>query len=281
MANVIVFTDLDGTLLDTITYSFDQAQEALEVLRELHIPLILTSSKTRAEIELIRHQLGLYHPFISENGGALFVPRNYFHCPHEGVVRYRTYDVLELGTPYGELRTSLRHIERVTGCRLRGFGDMTFDEVAIRTGLSPPLARLAMQREYDEPFVVEGPDVSLDRVARECERLGLQCVRGGRFPHLVKGSDKGRACGHLIQWYRQEYGGERSTLVSIGIGDSVNDLPMLAMVNHPILVQKSDGSHDPKIMLPSLTLSQGIGPVGWNQAVLAVLRGIAAHRTIH
>ena len=81
---LVVFTDLDGTLLDHETYSYGPAQEALDLLERKRIPLILCSSKTRAEIELIQLDLRLRHPFISENGGAIFMPRAYFPFTPEG-----------------------------------------------------------------------------------------------------------------------------------------------------------------------------------------------------
>lgn len=63
-----VFTDLDGTLLDHETYSWEAARPALERLELSGIPWILVTSKTRAEVELWRKQLGNRHPFIIENG---------------------------------------------------------------------------------------------------------------------------------------------------------------------------------------------------------------------
>src|SRR4030042_5645191 len=75
---VIIFTDLDGTLLDRDTYSFAPAQPALDMIRKKGIPLVFSSSKTRAEMELYRERAGNDHPFIAENGGAVFVPSHYF-----------------------------------------------------------------------------------------------------------------------------------------------------------------------------------------------------------
>ena len=46
----VVFSDLDGTLLDHSTYSWKAAAPALAALRDRGIPLILASSKTSAEI---------------------------------------------------------------------------------------------------------------------------------------------------------------------------------------------------------------------------------------
>ena len=48
----LVFTDLDGTLLDHRIYSFEDALPALDFCRKTHVPVILISSKTRAEMDL-------------------------------------------------------------------------------------------------------------------------------------------------------------------------------------------------------------------------------------
>ena len=72
MRNYIIFSDLDGTLLDHKTYTFEPASEALSVLKSRKIPLILSSSKTKAEIERIQSKLALKDPFIFENGSGVF-----------------------------------------------------------------------------------------------------------------------------------------------------------------------------------------------------------------
>ena len=269
---MVVFTDLDGSLLDPLTYSFDAASEALSLIRTSGIPLILASSKTRAEIEPIRFRLNHLHPFIVENGGGLYIPKGLFDFPVEETTLRGPYQVIEIGMPYTRLRAALKEIEQRIGSPLRGFGDMSAEEVAERTGLSQPDALLAKQREYDEPFVIEGPSRVTEEIQREIDARGLRCTRGGRFYHLMGRNDKGRACKLLIDCYRRQYRSQGDGLVLVAIGDSLNDLPMLAAVDRPVLVQKPDGSFDPEVQLPNLIRAQGIGPAGWNRAVLDILR---------
>ena len=76
---VVIFTDLDGTLLDHETYGWKEAKPALNLCKALKVPLILVSSKTRAEMNLLRHELELTSPFISENGGGIFFPEEGSH----------------------------------------------------------------------------------------------------------------------------------------------------------------------------------------------------------
>ena len=73
MRNYIIFSDLDGTLLDHKTYTFDPALEALSIIKSRQIPLILSSSKTRAEIERIQSHLALKDPFIFEMDQVFFI----------------------------------------------------------------------------------------------------------------------------------------------------------------------------------------------------------------
>lgn len=269
---IVVFTDLDGSLLDSATYSFEAAKVALQALQALHIPLVLTSSKTRAEMEPIRFRLDHREPFIVENGGGVYVPKGQFDFPLMGAMLRGAYQVIDLGVPYTKVRAALKEIAQGLSATVRGFGDMTVDEIAERTGLSPGEALLARQREYDEPFLIEGSASPPEEVTRQAEDRGLRYTAGGRFFHLMGKSDKGQACRYLIECYRRQRAAKGEGFLTVGVGDSLNDLPMLAVVDRPILVQKPDGSYDPRIVLPNLTHASGIGPVGWNQAILDLLR---------
>ncbi len=275
---LLVFTDLDGSLLDPITYSWEAAREALELLSLREIPLILVSSKTRAEIESLRVDLKHRHPFITENGGAIFIPRGYFaETPLDARIR-DDFEVIELGAPYETLRRALREIERAVGIQLRGFRDMTVEEVATRTGLSMPDAELAMEREYDEPFLIDGPASLLPAIQREAAERRLSVTRGARFHHLLGESDKGRACLHLLERYRRHWHHPPRAVRSIGLGDSANDLPMLEVVDVPVAIQHADGSFDPGIQVANLIKAVGVGPVGWNAAMLELLKTSSPER---
>jgi len=273
MAHFVVFTDLDGCLLDSVTYTYEPAAPALEALRAQGIPLVLVSSKTRAEIEPLRKQLDHHDPFIVENGAAVFVPRGLFDFPLERARARTSYDVIELGLPYGMLRDVLKQIEKNVATPLRGFGDLSIDEIVQVTGLSRQDAFLAKQREYDEPYILEGPPALIEEVCRQIVVRGLRWTKGGRLFHLTGDNNKGQAATLLLRCYQrqQRLHGQGERIETVGIGDSINDAPLLAVVDHPILVQKPDGSYDPDIHIPGMTRAPGIGPIGWNHAVQELL----------
>ncbi len=263
MPDTIIISDLDGTLLDSASYSFAAAQPALEAIRARGIPLVLCSSKTRAEIEEYRRRLDNRHPFIAENGAGIFIPTGYFSFPVEGEA-LDGYRLVTLGTPYAEIRQHFVRLREQCGARVRGFADMTDEEVAALTGLSLAEARLAKQRDFDEVFVFDGkPD---ETFLKAIETAGLHWTQG-QFFHILGNHDKGRAVKLLQALYRRESG----AVASIGLGDSLNDLPLLEAVERPVLVRKADGSFDARIDLPGLLKTQRPGPSGWNAAVLQLL----------
>jgi mannosyl-3-phosphoglycerate phosphatase len=269
MRPTIIFSDLDGTLLDHKTYSFEPARTALEALLEAGIPLIFCTSKTRLETEHWRQALTNIHPFIVENGGAVFVPEGYFG-PEAGFdKRDGGYGVLEVGRPYPELRQALEGIRASTGLPLRGFGDMTVKEIAERCGFTRQDAALAAMREYDEPFIGIEEEM-LPRVVQKAGALGCQVVSGGRFHHLVGGSDKGRA----VRALRSLYEVSRGPIRTVGLGDSANDEPMLRAVDIPILIRRPDGSYLEAVHLPELIIAPYAGPEGWRDAILGILDGM-------
>lgn len=263
MRRPVVFTDLDETLLERATYSFDKARIALFLLREKNIPLVICSSKTRAEIERYRKALMNSHPFISENGGGIFVPSGYFRdmCGYEATAE-NGYLVLTMGTVYAGLRDAI-HGLREEGFDVRGFGDMSTEEVSEVTGLSEEEAALARQRQFDEAFVFRGDVAALRKAAG---RRGLRLAEG-RLLHLTGGNDKGRAVEILKSLYTANYGKS----VFIALGDSPADIPMLEKADYPVLVMKEDGAYEPRVKVPNLIRAAGIGPEGWNSAVIELI----------
>jgi mannosyl-3-phosphoglycerate phosphatase len=311
----IIFTDLDGTLLDHDSYEYRDALEALNYIRHQRIPLILCSSKTKAEIEYYRKELWLEDPFIVENGAAIFIPKGTldtrdiarFHpktplprregmkgrgtptlaLPRQMGREYRisgrkqalvecgTYEVIELGMPYSRIKYLFAAIKAETGLKLSGFSEMSVDQVVELTGLGRDMAALAQQRDYSEPFLFkDAPRRVLEEEARlaDLERAagkrGLKITRGGRFYYLVGDNDKGKA----VRILKKLYETEGRVLVTVGLGDSPNDFPMLENVEIPVMVKKKDGQYAPWSTVKKVILAPDVGPKGWNRAVLDLVR---------
>ncbi len=256
--HLVILTDLDGSLLDADTYDYGAARSALQDLRARQIPVMFCTSKTFAEVEPLRREMKNAHPFIVENGGAVYIPNGYFPEAPEHSIRRNGYDVVEFGTSYSTLREGLRAIERKLGIRLKGLGDMNVDEVVATTGLSPIQAMAAQKREYDEPFLVNDPSKMFE-IRHEAGQLGLLVVLAGRFAHLVGGTHTGPACRTLLESCRKHWG----AIKIAAIGSSLNDIPMLEQADYPFLVEQRGGGYQSGIAFKKLIRVEGIGPVGW------------------
>jgi mannosyl-3-phosphoglycerate phosphatase len=269
MKNLIVFTDLDGTLLDK-RYSFTAARSALTLIREQFIPLIVVSSKTRFEIQFYRESLNNQHPFISENGGGVFIPIGYFGPNVIIPMHHRkldsNYDVITLGAKYADLRKVFNALQN-EGFSIKGFGDMTAEEVARAMGLSIAEAEMAKQRDFDEPFFYTNGEEKIESLFDSIREKGFNVTKG-RIYHLLGQSNKGKAVSMLIELYRKKLG----NTTTVALGDSPNDKPMLEKADIPIIVQKPDGSYDPVLMsIPKITRAKGIGPEGWNRILIDLM----------
>lgn len=269
MKKIIIFTDLDGTLLDYSNYSFEAALPALQLIKEKNIPLLICSSKTRKEIEHYRKKLYNLHPFVSENGGGIFIPKGYFEFRVESLglrtEEEGSYDVIRLGAEYADLRKALEGL-RNEGFNVKGFGDMTVGEIAEISKLSISEASMAKERDFDEPFFFPGDERETLRLLEGIKGKGFNHTKGKYF-HILGNSDKGKAVSILIDLYRKEFG----EIATIAVGDSPNDIPMLERIDHPLIVRNPDGEFDSNINIPGFVKADGIGPEGWNKGVIDIV----------
>ena len=264
----IVITDLDGTLLDQETYDFSPAAAALSQLRRRHIPLVLCSSKTASEMVHLRQEIGNTDPFIVENGGGIYIPKNYFSSPTLEGREDGEFLVIAMGRDYPELQQILEEISVKQQLKICSFHHMTPSDLAAESGLSLAEAGRALQREFDLPFrMLSGYDSA--RLENEVSQRNLHLTRGGRFFHLSGDHDKGRATQKLASLYQQDSG---ESVRSVGLGDSENDLSMLGQVTVPIIVPNHK-SLSPLLLdrLPQARQAPTAGPEGWNSAILSLL----------
>lgn len=267
---ILVFTDLDGTLLNQDDYSFQEALPAIEWLKRRDVPLMLVSSKTADEMFVIRKALGNTYPFVCENGGLIVIPVGTIEAgmpTDDGetmIEGYRCYR-------HGESRENILKMLLAyrSAYRFHGFADMTARDIATYTGLDAADAELANKRAASEPIVWQDTEAKLTEFSEQLSRHHLKIVRGGRFHHVMGECDKGDAVRLLIDRYRRHYGEET---YSIALGDSPNDLDMLKSVNVPVIIPRLNGEclSDPALKDP--VVAPLPGAKGWNDAVSRIMR---------
>jgi mannosyl-3-phosphoglycerate phosphatase len=252
----IIFTNLDGTLLDQDTYSFEKAADTLSKLNRNDIPVVICSGKNRREIESWREKLSNTHPFISENGGGIFIPKEYFPFKILYQQQSKKYFIIKLGSNEGIIHGVMNNLsKRFT---IQSFLDMTEEEIAKDANLPLSQAKLAKKREYSIPFKILDYTQKND-ILREIENHNLRYIIGKRYYHLNSNTDKGQATKTLIYLFKKKY----EKLVTVGIGNSENDFSMLDAVDKPYVVRKKNGTYASK----KYDRAKSKGPEGWKEVV--------------
>jgi mannosyl-3-phosphoglycerate phosphatase len=256
-APALVFSDLDGTLLDHETYRYDEAAPALDAMRRSGAPLILASSKTSAEMAPLRTELGFEHcEAIVENGNGILEP--FAETPTAS----RTHPHLLLAL--NRLPIRLRS-------RFSGFSEWTAQEVAARTGLDLEAAERARWRDFSEPGIWSGSDDELASFVRQLGEFEITAVRGGRFLTISFGGTKARRLLEIKGRYETP-GGSRPPVMALG--DAPNDLEMLEAADYAVIIPNPGNSS--KLDIDAKADAQvwhaaRPGPAGWNESVLQFL----------
>ena len=251
--NYLIFSDLDGTLLDHENYSFEKALPMLNYIKDHEIPLVLVTSKTKDEVVKLQKKLDLNYPFICENGAGIFIPDG------------NSYEVIAMGKLYDEVVEKFEEYSK--DFKIKGFSQLSVDEVASLTGLDTTKASEAKARYFTEPFILN--DVfKFNELKKRANEDGLDIVRGGRFYHLItNGQDKAKAILKVKEFYENKYNKDYYT---IALGDGQNDLTMLDVVNQGILIKRYDGTFV-GFFKDGLIKTKLRGPEGWNESLQGIL----------
>ncbi len=250
----LVFTDLDGTLLDHDSYSFEAARPALDLLAARGIPVILASSKTEAEMRPIAEAIGISHPMIVENGA--------------GVVGLESGNAAvsddETASPYKRLRALVRELPKELSAEFEGFGDWDVARVAQETGLPPASAELARKRRFSEPGRFTGTDDEKRAFIALLEADGFTAVQGGRFLTLMPQTSKAERMAQVVAHYQR---GSVEPVRTVALGDAPNDLAMLGAADRGIIIANPAHKALPvteREREGAILRSEQSGPEGWN-----------------
>jgi len=233
----VVFCDLDETLFDSRTFSIEaQAREAFRQIERQHVPVVLCSTRTRAELERIQQELGISQPFVCEAGAALFVPQSYFGHTIADSRHIAGYDVVEFGRPHADIALILQRTAARLSVGIVTFSDMSVEDVALDCKLPMMVARLAKLREYSEQFrFVDGDQEAMRRFLKALNGAGLECRGRGRY-YLVAAKCGGMAAQRLRDLYEKSCG----EVMAAAYGDHGTAASLLRQAELPLVVQSAD-----------------------------------------
>ncbi|MEH6759191.1 MAG: HAD-IIB family hydrolase [Parasphingorhabdus sp.] len=260
----LIFTDLDGTLLDHHSYSAKPADQLIEYLNDGSIASVIPiTSKTHAELQWLQRSL----PFIdaisvTENGSVI-------HAPHGIPFSSADHPYREtLGVEYGEIFDQIARLPTDLRTHITGFHDMSVETVAQITGLSIDDARRAQKREATEPFLWSGSNAELQFLKTIFMDASIYVQQGGRFYHCTGMATKEQAMGRVIAAFASRQPENR--FCSIALGDGPNDLAMIEAADFGVIMPNPEGVTIQSDKVSVRTAPQP-GPKGWVLAITEIL----------
>lgn len=260
----LIFTDLDGTLLDHNHYGFNKAANAIERIKRAGIALIINSSKTFAEIVPVQQALGICQPLICENGAAVYWPDQ-----HSGKLAWQCQSFAK---PRTQLLSVLQQLRRQYGYQFTGFSDIDPAGIRALTGLKQHQAEQAGERMFTEPILWQDDEQQLQHFLQQLKHRDYSAQQGGRFLTVVAGQvNKADAMAWLCQRYANEAAELNRSLIKIALGDSPNDESMLNAADIAVVI-KSPRSESVRLNRPDQIIrTQLYGPAGWQAAMDEIL----------
>ena len=261
-SSILIFTDLDGTLLDRDTFKFDSIKIFLNELKNKNIIIIPNSSKTEDEIIEFNNEANFKFPFISENGSII----------HKlNILSEKFPDKIILSKNIREIQNVFdKNINQDLKSKCKVISSLSMSEQTRIFGLPENKLKHILKRSCTIPIKFEGNDEEKLRLKKMLLENGLDFKDGGRVLNLGDRVNKADAMKKIIQMLEKKFKTKPKT---IAVGDNYNDLEMLKNSEIPCLV-KNDKFINKNLKITNLIVSKQSAPEGWAEIVKLALEKI-------
>ena len=255
---VVIFTDLDGSLLHRDTFQFDTIKDYIKSLVNKGIIIIPNSSKTEKEIEKFNEELGINLPYISENGSSIH---------GLNLITSNFPDKLILSREKEEL---IKIFENKVPEKLKDkcfqISKMGKKEQENILGQKDKKLKDALNRKYTLPFLFKGDKKQKNKLLKILNSNSLTLQEGGRIVNLCDNINKVKSMNRVIKILKKT----EDKIKTIAVGDNYNDLDMLKSCDIPCLVFNDKFKLD-HINIDNLIFSNKPSPEGWADVIKKAL----------
>jgi len=248
---LLLFSDVDGTLLDRDGHYAMSADELAPFTRSLLI--VLASSRTVLELSRNQRALGITGPVVAENGAVIAFPWHELHacCGSRDQIDGRLWCVITLGVTAASIRAAI----------LREAAQLGLDFVD-QLDVDPALDRRAsvcLRPGYGASTSTLAP------LAARLATLGYTAASGGDWLAVTQHADKGRGARAVLTELAER--GETPLVVG-AVGDGDNDVPLLCAADQRYVIARDNGTwHDALRVVPNVTCMARHGIAGWRDVV--------------
>jgi len=199
------------TLIPLRGRSLPGLDEFTAALDHAGIPAVWLTSRSRLQVDDPRRKHAHAHPFIAEDGCAVYLPEDYFHLrPESDASRTKKAATLRLGRftciPVAEAlpaaAEALQTLSQDTGVPVVTLLSLSPRELVRNTGLPQREAELARQRDFDDIFFFAGAsDEEIGRFLTEGPNRNLQFRQHGILWSAAIGPSVQRCIRELTKLY--------------------------------------------------------------------------------
>ncbi len=111
---LVINADIFGNHTDDL----EKIALTLIPVKEANIPILLYSRRTYEEMIWLCGELAIHHPFVVENGGALYVPNNYYKLDLKDFTVGDEYHQMTFGSTRSTIENITDKLAKVTGVNL-------------------------------------------------------------------------------------------------------------------------------------------------------------------
>ena len=258
MQKILIFTDLDGSLLHRDTFKFDPIKDYILSLVNQGIIIIPNSSKTEREIEKFNEELGVKLPYISENGSSIqglnLINANF---PNKIVLSREKEELIKIFNDKvpEQLKDKCIEISKINKKKQEKIFGQKDDNL-----------KNALNRKYTLPFLFKGDKTEKNKLSKILSSSSLTLQEGGRIVNLCDNINKVKSMNKVIKILKKT----EDRIKSIAVGDNYNDLEMLKNCDIPCLVFNDKFKLD-QINIDNLIFSNKPSPEGWADVIKKAL----------
>ena len=259
---IIIFSDLDGTLLDKNTFKFEAVEDYFRDLIQKGITIIPNSSKTEAELLDFNKQYNLKLSFISENGSAI----------HQlDLINKKLPNKISLSKSIDQIYKKFNEtISLNIRQKIIFISSLNIEEQSRIFGLPKDKMLLAKERKHSIPIQFKGNEIEKNDFIKLINDVGLSVHSGGRIMNICDNTNKSIAMSKTIELISKE---TDDKIITIGVGDNENDIEMLKNCDYACLV-KNENFDSSLINIDNLIKSDEPSPKGWSDVIKTALQKI-------
>jgi D-glycerate 3-kinase len=174
------------------------------------IPAVWLTSRSRLQFDEPRRRAGHRHPFIAEDGCAVYLPEDYFHLRPGASGAHSAKSTIRLGRfmciPVAEkLPAAAERLEELSedvGVPIVTLRSLTPRELVQNTGLPQREAELARQRDFDDVFFFAGAsDEQVQKFLTEGRKRNMDFRQHGALWSAAAGSSVSKCIRELSKLY--------------------------------------------------------------------------------